>query len=334
MQDRLVHNHLNLLVKQGDDREAQAKANEIAFVKLYLISLRGLNLTQGSAERERDSTEQSRFRHELIDVSCATHPIETRDALWCHIANRWVNTNYIKAAHVFSYKHGKDIMNAIFGKEPGVESELFSPLNGLIMSDLAEAKFDQGFLVVVPDLEEGASAAKIQDGHACSEKGYKIRVVNKEGKAMKTSIDVTDEKTWNDLDNQVIQFRSSFRPRSRYLYFHYLTCMLRRAWTTEKQGDALKDRLGNRYWATPGPYLRGMFLKGFVNEVGHVFEEVVQGGAIEGVVVEQAEEEADLTAVWVAAQQIMLSHEGQEEIGDSDDDDDDDDEESFQGFGP
>ena len=54
-------------------------------------------------------------------------------------------------------------MNAIFGTEPGIESELFSPLNGLTISDLAAVKFAQGFLVIIPNLEEGASTAEVQE---------------------------------------------------------------------------------------------------------------------------------------------------------------------------
>ena len=72
---------MNLLVKQGDGRDAHAKANGIAFAKLYLTSLGELNVTQGTAEREKDLTEQSRFRCELIDVSCATYPIKEYNAL-------------------------------------------------------------------------------------------------------------------------------------------------------------------------------------------------------------------------------------------------------------
>ena len=69
----------------------------------------------------------------------------------------------------------KNTVNAIFGIELGVESEHFSLLNRLTIFDLAEIEFDQGFLVIVPDVEEGASAAKVQGWHACSEKGYQIR---------------------------------------------------------------------------------------------------------------------------------------------------------------
>jgi len=75
-------------------------------------------------------------------------------------------------------------MDALFGREPGTESELFSPLNGLLISDVAEAKFDNHSLVIVPDSEDTATATRTHDRHESSERGYKLRLVNRKSQEM------------------------------------------------------------------------------------------------------------------------------------------------------
>ncbi|MCJ1393769.1 hypothetical protein MMC18_006645 [Xylographa bjoerkii] len=347
LEHRLIKKHSQKLEAPENDAELQSRSEGVAFVKLYLTSLRGLNLTADTAERDRENRVRSKFRQDLIDYYCAAHPLEASEEVWCHITGQWINERNVNAAHIFSYKHGTEIMDAIFGRDPGTESELFSPLNGLTMWDVAEEKFDRGLLVIVPNLEEDATTAEIQEWHVNEERGYKIRVVNREDPRMSKLIHGIEQRTWNQLDNKAIEFRSSHRPRSRYLYFHYLTSMLRKAWITGSRSDALLDQLGKRYWATPGPYLRQRFLKAFVREIGHEFEEVVRGGEAEEMEIEGAggaEEAEDLVVVGVAAQQILLSNEKKNEFDEDDEDDEDDDddgddkddedfEEEFKGFG-
>lgn len=330
LEHRLSQRQCDKVKNPDDDVNQMERSDGIAFVKLYLTSMRGLNLSFGTAERDRESAVQSKFRQDLIDLACATDPLHP-GFLWCHVLNEWIRHEEVEAAHIFSYKHGQEIMDAIFGRDAESKAELFSPRNGLLMNHLAEAKFDQGALVIVPNLDDTATAPDIRAWHACNERGYKIRITNRQGKGMNECIRNFPGPTWNDLDNQIIQFRSNYRPRSRYLYFHYLTSMLRKAWTTEKRPDALRDELGKKYWATPGPYLRKRFLKAFAMEVGHEFEEVVQGGEISEGEVEGPIKVEDVAAVGVAAQQVLLSHKNEEE--DSSDDSDDSGEE-FQGFRP
>ena len=52
-------------------------------------------------------------------------------------------------------------MDAIFGRDPGTESEPFSPFSGSTIWDVAEENFVRGFLVTVPDFEVDAKTAKI-----------------------------------------------------------------------------------------------------------------------------------------------------------------------------
>jgi hypothetical protein len=328
---RLAEKHTEFLQQEEDGPNSRARSEEIAFIKLYTTSLRGLGLSKNTAERERCGDQQSRFREQLIQSYSAVNPDEAGgdDELWCHILNKWCYKDTVKAAHIIPYKGGPELMDALFGREPGTESELFSPLNGLLMSVAAEAKFDNHSLVIVPNLEDTATAAQIHDWHESSERGYKIRVVNPKSQEMQKRIGGELSKRTIDLDHQVIKFKSSFRPRSRYLYFHYLTAMLKTAWTFGDLSDALEHELGKRYWATPGPYLRGRFLKAFVTEVGDVFEPVVRGCALEEPKPEEVGRPSDLVGLGVAAE-CVVSERGT--IRDDEEDGDETDEEEFEGF--
>jgi hypothetical protein len=115
--------------------------------------------------------------------------------------------------------------------------------------------------------------------------------------------------------------------------------MLKTAWTIGDLSDALEHELGKRYWATPGPYRRGRYLKAFVTEVGHVFEPVVKGCEIEEPKPEEVGKPSDLMVLGVAAE-CVVSERGtmrdDEEYGDETDEEEFEgfDEKIFQGFGP
>lgn len=198
------------------------------------------------------------------------------------------------------------MMDAIFGREDQNHSELFSPQNGLLMLDLTEQKFDKGYFVIVPRVSDRASAQEISDWHASYPKEYKIRVVNPEGSGMDDAIYPHLSNTFNDLDGQQLNFRSDHRPRARYLYFHYCATMLRRSWFTKKPASALRDELGKRFWGTPGGrYMNRNMLMAFVEDMGHEYEELLEGA------MEQTEEDKQEgpveTALAAASDHIKVS---------------------------
>lgn len=89
-----------------------------------------------------------------------------------------------------------------------------------------------------------------------SPKRYLIRVVDKAHLDMSEIIEYnTSGKRYKDLDGEEVSFKSGFRPRARYLYFHYCTTMLRRSWLQPEAAKILKDELGQRFWGMPGRYM-------------------------------------------------------------------------------
>ena len=222
----------------------------------------------GIAAGRRDTKLQSRFKQELVEAHNTAHPEPGRDEMWCPILATYVHKSAIKAAHIFGYALGQDLMTEIFGDKEGERNELFSPENGIMMHTEAEDRFDKGFFVIVPSVND-ESAEAYKAWHQSDVKAYKIRVVDTKASKMNRFLPLPgDRRKWIDLEGQDLQFKTSHRPRARYLYYHYCVTMLRRSHHQNEHENILRDHMGKKFWGTPGPYLRKTFLLALVEELG------------------------------------------------------------------
>lgn len=246
------------------------------FIKLWTAAKDGLNITVTAGAGRRNSRMQSNFRQNLIDVSKSHHPDPELDTMWCPIRRIW--TYDVRAAHLFAYHHGQEMMTSIFGVD--AIGELFSTRNGIIMSAPAEERFDKGLFVLVPDVDS-TSQHSVDIWNASTPKEYKIRVLNKDDPLMQRAFTIDGPKQkekWIDLDGRRVAFRSDHRPRARYLYFHYCCSVLRRSWNHNQHWDHLRNEIKNNLWATPGPYLRKAMLAAIAEELGHGLENAIMQG--------------------------------------------------------
>jgi hypothetical protein len=175
--------------------------------------------------------------------------------------------------------HGQETMDAIFGKTK--TPELFSPRDGLIISKAVEKVFDEGFMVIIPQLPERPTKAQISKWLIQEPRQYKTRIIDPSSKLTDRRISVAGDLKWKDLDNRPLQFRNKFRPAARYLYFHYCLQLLRRAWKqpVEEGKLVIRNEMGKLYWGTPGRYLPRNMLLAFVEELGHEYEGLLEGSS-------------------------------------------------------
>ncbi|KAI9765070.1 MAG: hypothetical protein M1839_005617 [Geoglossum umbratile] len=303
------------------ERQAQRLKNPVdgsegslrrSFIQLFTTSKLGLGITSTGAGK-RDSRMQSTFRSTMIEAYNSRDPNPLHPWLWCPILSTWVNSVNATAAHLFAYMHGQDVMNSIFG--PTNPPELFSALNGLIVSSVVESVFDKGFLVIVPRISNNPSIAELLQWNESNPKEYKIRIIDLDNPTTHNTIQPGSEQTWKDLDSKPVEFRNEFRPRARYLYFHYCMQMLRLSWKQSRRGEVLKKELGGKFWGTPGRYLPRNMLLAFVEEMGHEYEELLEGAAEEGTAA--AAERSDILLA-VAMDEIKAPLLGDEEDEDED----------------
>lgn len=312
-----------IFTKQGKRLEAEGnkpeKSLRRAFIKLFTTSSLGLKI-KDTGVGDRPSEDQSNFRAGLLEVT-KQHFEQDSEACWCPIAGSNYPLAFITAAHLFAWTHGQETMTAIFGEESS--SELFSPLNGLLISSTAEKFLEKGYIVIVPRLSAQPPDDEVQAWQRSEPKEYQIRVLEVGGDGMRKKIfGREDGCTWAELDGQPLLFKSDFRPRARYLYFIYCTTILRRSWAPQHRKSALSDELGKPYWGSRGRFMKKGMLLAFVEEMGHEYEGLLDGAIEDG----STTVESDASALFAANQQILSSVREKDESDDEDESDDDDDE--------
>jgi hypothetical protein len=321
--ERLFKRQAKLLSTETTNRKI-GKSIRRAFIELFTSSKIGLGIT-GVGRGRRDTSVQSQFRAACIDVYNSLNTDPDNEHLWCPILKMWVPQEFATAAHIFAYRHGQDVMDSVFGimENP----ELFSPLNGMIVSQLVEGKFDNGFIVVVPRLPDHPTLAQIALWNNSEPKEYKIRILDPNDREAQKVVCCEPRQTWKDLDGTNVDFRSTFRPRARYLYFHYCIQILRRAWRADqKAAEEMKKEFGKGYWGTIGEYLPESMLRAFIEELGHEYGELLVGVVDDKTTANQ--ENRDLL-IAVASNQVKTSrdNEGEDEESDENEDEDEDEDE-------
>jgi hypothetical protein len=293
------------------------KSKRRSFIELFTTSKIGLGINNTGRGR-RDTSDQSRFRAACIKAYNASDPDPKTGLHWCPVIKTWVPQSITKAAHLFAYMHGQDVMDSVFGVMEN--PELFSPLNGMIVSQFVEDKFDKGFMAIVPRLPDYPTQPQIAAWNLSEPKEYKIRILDMQNPEAGEVVRPDLGLTWRDLDGTNVEFRSAFRPRARYLYFHYCIQILRRAWRAEKKAaEQLKKEFGKGYWGTIGPYLPESMLRAFVEELGHGYKELLKGGEDDKAT---ANEVDSCLVLAIASSQVKASQEeGEDEESDGDQDD-------------
>ncbi len=284
-----------------------------SFFSLFVGASTGLGIKIGQGPR--DSQLQSDFKADLKFRMSSSHPDPDKDLLWCPITGMYWAAQMVVAGHLFPWKSGQDTMDVIFGRPGDGASELFKAENGILWSKDVEERFEAGHFVIVPDILDESKEKEIDDWEASSPKEYKIRVLNPSHEKMTKKI-LDTETRWAELDNQRVQFKTDFRPRARYLYFTYCLGMLRQCFAG-KHLEVSRAEIGRRFWGTRGRYMQKGMLLGFVEELGHEYDHLLEG------VIEEQGTIPDKTAVLAANAHVQDVLEADDESQDDDDDDDD-----------
>ncbi|QKX56247.1 uncharacterized protein TRUGW13939_03348 [Talaromyces rugulosus] len=248
------------------------------FMRLFTSARTGMDI-KGVGEGARDGTTQYNFRKKLLKDQ---NSLDTEGYAWCPIIQRRFYEKDMRAGHIFSYKHGQEMMDEIFGKiRP---EEMFSSKNGIIIHKSIEEQFDKGVFVIVPDIPDEFSMEQVRVWVTGEVRNYKIRIIDSTFHKLDHGVIEPDSSmTWRSLDNRKLVFKSNARPAARYLYFHYCLQILRRAWKAapgEKQALTLYDQFGCRVWATPGKYIGRKMLKALVDTLGHEYQDLMIGSSM------------------------------------------------------
>jgi hypothetical protein len=244
------------------------------FMKIFTTSSMGMGI-KNSGAGPRDSSMQSNFKAGLITAYNSQHP--TLPWRWCPVLGCWRSKSCLKAGHLFAHMHTQETMDAIFGKTD--PPELYSPRNGILIDGIIEDYLDKGKLAIVP-APELKSSFDLKSWFSGPVREYKIVILDWKWQHLDEQVVPDLELRWRDLHNRRLAFRSEFRPAARYLYFHYCVQVLRAAWQLNQEyraGEILTKELGKPVWATPGRYIPENMIAAFVEELGHEYEDLLEG---------------------------------------------------------
>lgn len=333
----LIRKHSQTIGGSAGDRELAARRS---FTHSFLASRIGMNPKLSVGKRSANLSKQ--FKQELQEQMGVENE-EVPGWWWCPVRREFCEA--MKVGHLFPSRSGHQSMITIFGpaeldrvidKPKSGKSELFRAVNGIWWSVGAEDRFTRGMFVIVPDLREDATTAEIHAWQKSDPKEYKIKVIRPEAKEMKEPTRPDGDKLWNSINNQRLDFKGkTFRPRARYIYWTYLEGILGLAYSDKKAYTEVPQReLGRPYWGSAGSYIRENQLRGFVEEIGHQYDHLLEGAMAMAVGVGEGEGEGE----GEESEKIAFAHANEnlmEKLGvrtdDDEDDDDDDDEDDEEG---
>ncbi len=181
--------------------------------------------------------------------------------------------------------------------------------------------------MIIPDVDDHGNEEAIDKWTRSDPKGYKTRIVNLSPIDLDTYLPCQgddlpmSQRTWRQLDDAPLRFRSEHRPRARYLYWRYCQTMLRYSWRRAEQerNNVLPD-FRKPVWGAGGAYMKKSMLRAFVEEMGHEYEDLLKGA------VEDMNDAIipDTTALMAANEAIAWTFRDDDEDDEDDEEDDDD----------
>jgi hypothetical protein len=203
--------------------------------------------------KKRSSTMQTDMRKKAIiayNAFATKGDIESDNAgpgwLRCTISGELRPEAEIKAAHIVPANLGPELVDYIFGK--GTGSRLFSIDNCMMLYHGLEQAFDSGNFVIVP-----------ADPVERPIRRWKTILINESSRNQKIGLSALGHLGL--LDEREIKFPTTHRPAARFLYYHFLTSLLRCRYYQQPgwEGVWAKMKTGQP-WPTPGRYLRESML--------------------------------------------------------------------------
>ena len=271
----------------------QASINRKAFAQLYINAKIGADLSKHQYAGGRGDIQKS-FKSDLLKFY-DVEPIKGAEdypgsgCYWDVMTGEYLSSDGFIAAHLFPYRSGQTVMEAIFGNDAA--EELFSAQNGLMLPTWMESSLDIGYIVIVPDVSVSPTSAEMEVWQLSEPKEYKLKVLhqNDEGEtilniATKSSPGkkVTTSPTYRhieELDGKRLTWRNQNRPRARYLYFLYLMNVVKFIHLNRAAGSGdkvLPSEYNKPYWGTLGKYVKTGMIRGLVEEIGHEIRPFVE----------------------------------------------------------
>lgn len=295
----------------------------ISWWQHFLTSRLGLNM-HGAAGR-RNNTVQSNLRTECVEIYNAAHPNPKVSGWWCPVSQTYHNPLAMIAAHVYPVKFGKETFEALFGTD--VKDELMSPRNCFLLVGQLEDLFNEHRLALVPDVKDLSDEQEMSTWYASWPQEYKICLFDLPKIRKIEELVPGRNISYEELDGQKVKWMSNTRPRKRFLWYHYATCILKELSGTPNAEVYADQQYGKHYWGSRGSWFKSTgYLIGAAKILGHEYEALLNANAVD-TPIEERQEDLDLVH---CMNQDAMHGKARKTQDEEDDEDEDDDEEKVQ----
>ncbi|KAL8823499.1 MAG: hypothetical protein Q9191_005797 [Dirinaria sp. TL-2023a] len=261
---KLLDAQIEKISRSADDPERQSRA---LYTLTFMGSSLGMKLDINYPMRPRKLRQN--MKDELRVEMGFKHP--NIEALWwCPIVRDFFHESSMITGHLFPSRSGDRHMREIFGPAE-LDRDWKDATKG--KSELFRLWLKRGIASLVS---------------SCNLKEYKIRVLKPESKEMKEPLSPHNPNPWNSINGRRVDFRTGFRPRARYVYWAYIEAMLNLSYTRKVSGSehsshnytssVARREVRRPIWASAGSYIYRNQLLGFVEELGHEYDDILANG--------------------------------------------------------
>ncbi|KAJ9374586.1 hypothetical protein DTO282E5_669 [Paecilomyces variotii] len=197
------------------------------------------------SKQKKSKFNQSAFRKDVLEfysaVGVQEHDGKKEEfAAYCHLTG-WTDPESVKAAHLVPKSLTEEEIGYLFGTKELIRSD---PRNGISLHKKLETGLDDGSIAIVPVPENNSEYTR-----------WRCILVDDSRKRLVCLRQGDNLVRWEDFDGKELVFLGTNRPSRRYLYFRFIVTYLHAKNTGNTSfTEKVEDR--NRFWASPGPYLR------------------------------------------------------------------------------
>ncbi|KAI1818600.1 hypothetical protein GGS20DRAFT_527804 [Poronia punctata] len=230
----------------------RAHAEDWAYVDQIVTRIKEPSGATVTMKNPRDSGKQERWRKDIIKAYGAKGD---KEKIWCPISRRHLAAWMTVAAHIVRYNVGDPAAVHLFGPSKSSDGHIWSIQNGIPLCKEYEDMLDDARMAIVPSTD-----------------GSGLMVVLFDEAEREEEEDPTCQyPTGKGLHGRTLEFLTDHRPSMRYLYFAFVTNILRRQ-RFEVDGW-WKDRLEHAsvpFFPTPGKWVRETMLRKLAVRIGHL----------------------------------------------------------------
>jgi hypothetical protein len=113
---------------------------------------------------------------------------------------------------------------------------------------------------------------------------FKIRIIDRTWEKLKKRIHQWIATTWTNMDGKKLEFQSPFRPRLKYLYYHYCLQILRHTYQQTRTSNGKVGYIVD-VWPCTGNNINAAMLEEFAEKLGHLgadYSHLMKGACTHG----------------------------------------------------